>query len=189
LRVVRIVVKPESKYPKRGRPRRRCKSPWSVEARSLSYDRRPGCFRYLRHGLRNPIRFVAQREVSLRDDADHPIFRIDNRDPSHLMLLHQPLARFDVLALAAGVRREGDEFVDFRGFWIQTLRNHRAAQIAIRDHANQLARLCVGDDGYGTNVAIAKNFRDRLRSVGDHAAGWFAAHDVSDFHSSPPSSA
>jgi hypothetical protein len=44
----------------------------------------------------------------------------------------------------------------------------------------------IGHHRDGTDVAIAQDFRVRLRNITEHKAGWIAAHDFSDLHISPP---
>jgi len=125
-----------------------------------------------------------QGQIGLGDDSDHSIVAIHNWNASYLMLLHQPLARLDIVVFAASDRVRCHEFLDRRLFGIQPLCYHGTAQVAISNHAYQFARVLVLYHGQRTNVSVAHRFAYMLGGIRSQAAVWIAAHNVSILHGS-----
>src|SRR5215469_3669480 len=84
-------------------------------------------FRYLCHGSGNVCGIYVKRQIGLGDDSYHTIVVIHNWNASYLMLLHEPLARLDIVVFAASDRVGCHEFLDRRLFGIQSLCYQRTA--------------------------------------------------------------
>src|SRR5258705_308512 len=90
------------------------------------------------HRLGYVLWFVFQRQISLRDDADDlPIGIHDGYTPD-LVLLHQPLATIQVLALAARRRIPADEFLNGRTSRVDSIGHYRTTEITIGNDTDQL---------------------------------------------------
>src|SRR5207244_13512011 len=98
-------------------------------------------------------------QVSLGDNADATSFAIHNGDAANLMLLHKALAVLHILAVAAAHRIGGHELLDGSLARVETIGNHRAAQVAIGDHADEAARIVVGHHWQRADVLLAQRGR------------------------------
>src|ERR1051326_4424665 len=113
---------------------------------SLSRDQRAFRLRfgYLSHGLGNLFRtLLFQSEVGLGDDPDTAALAVHDRDSPDLPLLHRALDVLDILALPARNRIAADELADGGLPGIETVGDDRAAEVAVRNHPQQLVRVFV----------------------------------------------
>jgi hypothetical protein len=68
-----------------------------------------------------------------------PRFSLFNHgNASNLVLLHQTLELLDIFTIAADRRIVGDKFLNVCGRWAQSVRQHAATQIRIRENANKM---------------------------------------------------
>ncbi len=123
-----------------------------------------------------------QGQVSLRDDADDTVIGVHDGNPPDLMLLHQSLTVFDILAIAARDWIQADEFFDGRSLGIQSVGDNRTAEIAIGNHANEFPGLLIGNDWNRADVSVSHHHGDALRAIVWSATGWVLAHYFSNFH-------
>ena len=130
----------------------------------------------------HPLGLVFQCQVSLRHDADYAAFSIHHGNTPDLVLLHQAFALVYVFAVAASHRGVRDGLLNLCCLRVQTVRDNRAAEIPIRDHAGQCPRLLICDDWYGTHVEIAHHLGRILCAVIWRTARWVCAHHFFDLH-------
>src|SRR6476659_5301816 len=123
-----------------------------------------------------------QRQVCLGNDPDHASLLIHNRPSADLVVLHQAFTAFDVFTIATGDWVRADELLNGSGFRVQSVRNNRAAEVAVGNDADQRACQFIGHYRHRTDASVAHYFCHRLSTVVGCATSGVAAHDFANFH-------
>ncbi len=100
-----------------------------------------------------------ERQVRLRDDADHVVTLIDHRDPPHLRLLHHAHHTLDVLIRTHGAQPTGAHVLGDAAAAVMTLRDAADGDVAVGDDAAQPLARAVLDDRHGADIVVAHDLR------------------------------
>src|SRR5215472_15666611 len=98
------------------------------------------------------------------------------------MLLHSLFAVVDVFSVAAGHGVQADELLNGGALGIQAVGYDGTAEIAVRNHAQKLARLLIDHHGDRAHVVLTHGPGHMLGSIAWDTTHRVRAHDFSDLH-------
>ena len=132
---------------------------WKLRRKRKRFRAGPGNFG---QSFKHLFRFVMQQQVCLGNNANAPAFIINDGYAPDLVRLHGMHADFYIVIRPAGNGVGGNISLDGCGFGFQSRGDHGAAQVAVRDDADQLPCLVVENNRHRAYIMVAQKFGDLL---------------------------